>query len=169
MTRRPDHDESAPYYFTYIDQAPAGDIVAVLGQQGDEMQAAFGAMPAERTLLRPSATAWSVRDVVGHLCDAERLFTARAFWFARGFDAPLPSFDQTVAAAAARANDRSWDGLVAEFATVRAASVTFFAGLPAEAWDRRGIASDAPFTVRALAYIIAGHAAHHLRLLGERP
>lgn len=168
MTRRPTRAETAPYYFTYIDQAPDGEIVAVLEQQGREIHAALSAMPVERTLVRPSPPAWSVRAIVGHVSDAERLFTARAFWFARGFQTPLPSFDQVTAAACAGADDRTWAALIEEFAAVRAATVAFFAGLPAEAWDRRGIASDAPFTVRALAYITAGHAAHHLRRLGER-
>ena len=100
--------------------------------------------------------------------DTERLFVFRALWFARGFDSPLPSFDQNLAVSMAGADDRSWDSHVEEFRAVRVATLAFFQGLPADAWTRRGIASGNPFTVRALAYISAGHAAHHVKILRER-
>lgn len=164
---RPGRDEAAAYYFRYIDQAPNGDIVETLARQGDELRQWLLGVPSARTVLRPSPTAWTMRQVVGHLSDAERLFQARAFWFARGFDAPLPSFDQDVAAVAAGAETREWPALVDEFACVRAATVAFFAGLPAEAWHRRGVASGHVVSVRALAFITAGHAAHHFRALNQ--
>ena len=97
-----------------------------------------------------------------------RLFVFRAYWFARGFESPLPSFDQTVAVSAARADDRSWRSLAEEFQAVRAATLTFFQSLPEEAWARRGIASGNLFTVRALAYLTVGHVTHHARILRER-
>lgn len=168
MRRRLGRDEAAEYYFRYIDQVPEGDLLATLAAQGRDMVTALRAVSEAASLARPAPDAWSVREVVNHLSDTERLFQARAFWFARGFSTALPSFDQLVAAAAARADERDWPGLVAEFATVRAASLSFFASLPYEAWDRRGIASDHPFSVRALAYLTAGHAAHHLQLLRSR-
>ena len=111
---------------------------------------------------------WSIRDVVGHLNDTERLFVMRAFWFARGFDTPLPSFDQHIAVLSAGAETRTLRSLVDEFQSVRSSTLTFFQNLPDEAWMRRGIASDNPFTVRALAYIGAGHVIHHLKILRER-
>ena len=92
----------------------------------------------------------------------------RAFWFARGFDSPLPSFDQNTAMSAADADARSWRSHIDEFRAVRAATLAFFRNLPEEAWTRRGIASDNPFTVRALAYLAAGHVTHHCRILRER-
>ena len=100
--------------------------------------------------------------------DTDRLCVSRAFWFARGFDTPLPSFNQNVAMAAADADRRSWTSHVEEFRAVRAATSAFFDNLPADAWDRRGIASGYPFTVRALAYVAAGHVTHHLRIVRER-
>jgi DinB superfamily len=106
--------------------------------------------------------------VVAHLNDCERLFVFRAFWFARGFTSPLPSFDQNVAMTAAGAQQRSWAGHIDEFRAVRAATLELFRNLPAEAWGRRGIASDNPFSVRALAYITAGHVVHHAAILNER-
>jgi hypothetical protein len=89
-------------------------------------------------------------------------------WFARGFGSPLPSFDQDICIVAAEANRLTWRAHVEEFRTIRAATLTFFRNLPEAAWDRRGIASDNPFTVRALAYIIAGHVIHHLGIIRER-
>jgi hypothetical protein len=100
--------------------------------------------------------------------DAERLFLFRAFWFARGFEDPLPSFDQNVAVGTAESDARSWASLIDEFTTIRAATLTFFKNLPDDAWMRRGVASGNAFTVHALAYVVAGHVAHHIRVLRER-
>ena len=165
---RPDRTEAAEYYFNYIDLVPDGDIVRTLASQHDETIAYLERIPEERAGYRYAADKWTLRDVVGHLNDTERLFAARAFWFARGFDTPLPSFDQNVAISMGGFDARTWRSLIDEFAAVRDASITFFAGLPEAAWDRRGIASGNPFTVRALAYLIAGHVTHHVRIVGER-
>ena len=122
----------------------------------------------DQSLRRYEAGKWSIREVMAHVNDTERLFVFRALWFARGLDLPLPSFDQDVALRAAGADARSWTSHIDEFASIRAATVAFFAHLPEDAWGRRGTASGNPFTVRALAYICAGHVAHHAGLLGER-
>jgi hypothetical protein len=164
----PERGEVADYYFTYIDQVPAGDIRDILGSQATETLAVFEGISEEGSLYRYAPDKWSIRDVLGHINDTERLFVARAFWFARGFDTSLPSFDQNVAVSAARAHHRTWRSLVDEFGTVRAATLSFFLNLPEDAWGRRGVASDNPFTVRGLAYIAAGHVAHHLRILRQR-
>jgi hypothetical protein len=113
--------------------------------------------------------AGDIRDVVNHLNDTERLFVFRAFWFAREFDSPLPSFDQHVAVSVTGADDRSWVSLfVEEFRAVRAATLAFFQTLPKDAWTRRCTASGNPFTVRSLAYLAAGHVTHHMTILRER-
>ena len=122
----------------------------------------------ERSRHRYAPDKWSIREVLGHINDTERLFAFRAFWFARGLPEPLPSFDQDIAAAHAGADDRSWSAHIDEFRSVRAATLALFQHLPPDAWTRRGVASDMPFTVRALAFIAAGHVAHHARLLRER-
>ena len=168
MGRVPERSEATEYYFTYIDQVGPGDIVEILGRQGREMLSLFNGISEERSLERYEAGKWTIREVLGHLNDTERLFVARAFWFARGFDTPLPSFDQHVAMKASGANPRAWRTHVHEFQAVRSATVAFFGNLPDDAWDRRGIASDNPFTVRALAYLCAGHVIHHVRILRER-
>jgi hypothetical protein len=165
---RPERSEAAEYYFTYIDQVPDGDIRAILRAQRDDALALFQGISEERSLHRYAPDKWSIRQVLGHLNDTERVFVARAFWFARGFDSPLPSFDQDVAVGASGAEERSWASHVDEFRAVRGATLAFFQELPARAWLRRGVASDNPFTVRALAFIAAGHVAHHARILRER-
>ncbi len=168
MTVVPDRTEAAEYYFTYIDQVPPGDIREVLEAQLPETLALFRSIPDDRSLYRYQPDKWTIRDVVNHLNDTERLFVFRAFWFARGFETPLPSFDQNVAMSAAGAERRSWPGLIEEFRAVRAATLTFFQTLPDDAWNRRGTASGNPFTVRALAWLAAGHLVHHTRILRER-
>ena len=168
MTRRPARDEAAEYYFGYINQVPGNLVLPVLASQLGEMLALFDGISEEQSLLRYAPDKWTIRQALNHVNDTERLFVFRAFWFARGFDTPLPSFDQNVAVAAAGADARSWGSHLEEFRRVRGATITFFRSLPPEAWARRGIASDNPFTVRALAYIGAGHVAHHVRILRER-
>jgi hypothetical protein len=168
MTTIPDRTEAAPYYFTYIDKVPAGDICQILAKQGEQTLTLLQGISENASRHRYAPDKWSIRQVLGHLNDTERLFVSRAFWFARGFETPLPSFDQHVAAGAAAADQRSWESHVEEFRAVRAATIAFFQNLPAEAWTRRGIASDTPFSVRALAYLAAGHVTHHVAILRSR-
>jgi hypothetical protein len=122
----------------------------------------------EGSLHRYEPGKWSVREVLGHLGDCERLFLARAFWFARGFSSALPSFDQETCAATAQADAVGWADHLDDFRNLRIATVSFFRNLPRDAWTRGGIASDNPFTVRALAFLAAGHVEHHLAVLRER-
>lgn len=167
-TARPDHSEAAPYYFTYIDQVADGDICMTLEAQLGETLALFRGIAEAQSLRGYAPGKWSIRQVVGHLNDTERLFVFRALWFARGFDTPLPSFDQDIAVRHAGSDDRSWSSHIEEFESVRAATLDFFRHLPPDGWLRRGTASDNLFTVRALAYIVAGHVAHHVRIVRER-
>lgn len=168
MTPRPDRNEAAPYYFTYIDQVGDGDIRDLLDAQAAETLALLSTIGDEQSRHRYAADKWTIREVVGHLNDTERLFAFRALWFARGFDSPLPSFDQHIAVASSGAEQRSWQSHIDEHRALRAATSCFFRHLPADAWSRRGIASDNPFTVRALAYMAVGHVTHHVRILKER-
>jgi hypothetical protein len=170
VTGFPGRDESAAYYHRYIDRlSGAGpDIVGILRSQREETLEFLNGFSEERSLYRYAPDKWTARDVLSHVNDCERLFVYRAMWFARGFESPLPSFDQEVAAAAARADAVPWARRVEEFRVIRLATEGFFANLPEEAWSRRGIASDNPFTVRALAYITAGHLVHHREILRER-
>ncbi len=168
VTTAPDRTEAAEYYFTYIDKVGPGDICRILEEQLAETLPQLEAISEERSLHRYAPDKWSLREVLSHLNDGERLFVFRALWFARGFDTPLPSFDQNVAVSVAGADSRSWRSHVEEFRVIRASTLAFFRNLPSEAWTRRGVASGYPFTVRALAYITAGHVTHHMGILKER-
>jgi hypothetical protein len=165
---RPGTDEAAPYYWKYIDRVPGDDVVRVLEGQGEETLAFLRGVSEERSRHRYAPGKWSIRELLGHLNDSERVFALRALWFARGFDSALPSFDQDTAARGARADEVAWASHVEEFRAVRAATIALFRNLPAEAWSSAGIASGNRFTVRALAYVIAGHEAHHVAVLKER-
>ena len=165
---RPDHTEAAEYYFNYIDRVPDGDILDTLARQRTETLALLRGVSDEQSLQRYAPGKWTIREVLGHLNDTERVFAFRALWFARGFDSPLPSFDQDVAVPASGADTRSWASHLDEFSAVRDATLTLFRYLPSEAWSRRGTASGKPFSVRALAWLAAGHETHHTTILRER-
>jgi hypothetical protein len=168
MMRRPERSEFAEYYSTYVNKVPDGDIRQILEAQSSDVPQFLESIPAAQSDYRYAPDKWTIREVLAHLNDCERLFVFRAFWFARGFTGPLPSFDQNVAMTSAAADRRSWADHIEEFRAVRAATLALFRQLPAETWDRSGIASDNPVTVRALAYITAGHVVHHVALLKER-
>jgi hypothetical protein len=164
----PQTNEAAIYYFPYIDLARTDDIVSLLKDQLAETMPFLERITEEQSLHRYAPDKWSIRELWNHVTDGERIFLGRALWFARGFKNPLPSFDQEIAVEGAGANDIPWADHVEEFRTVRLGTLSFFRNLPREAWFRTGVASDNPFTVNALAYIIAGHAAHHANVLKQR-
>ncbi|HSR05680.1 MAG TPA: DinB family protein [Bryobacteraceae bacterium] len=168
MSRRPAANEFAAYYSTYVDRVTGEDVLAVLEEQLDNTLGVLAGISEEKSLHRYAADKWSIRQLLNHVTDTERVFVYRTLWFARGFDTALPGFDQNVAVPTAAAEQFSWASHVEDFRAVRAATLTFFRNLPDEAWDRRGVASGNPVTVRALAYIIAGHVAHHIAILQER-
>jgi hypothetical protein len=164
----PERSEAPRYYFRYIDRISNGDVVAELASQRAVALDLFAGISEEKSLHRYAPDKWTIRGVLNHVYDTERVFLFRAFWFARGFDSALPSFDQNVSSAASGADAVSWARNVEEFDDIRRSTVDFFRNLPKDVWMRRGIASDNPFTVRALAFIIAGHLSHHVAILRER-
>lgn len=168
MIGRPHTNEAAPYYFTYIKQVAGEDALAVLDSQLPEAMTFFSGISEEKSLHRYAPAKWSIRQTLNHLNDSERVFAFRALWFARGFQTALPSYEQEIAASAAAADNLSWAAHVEEFRRVRLATISLFGNLQPEAWMRTGIASDNSFTVRALAYVIAGHVTHHITVLRER-
>ena len=168
MIGRPTKSEAAEYYFTYIDQVEGDDIKAVLAAQLAESSGFFARISDDKSLYRYSSEKWSIRQVLNHVSDAERAFAFRAFWFSRSLSTPLPSFDQNIATSVAEADKTSWACHIEEFRNVRLSTISLFRNMPSEGWMRTGIASNNLFSVRALAYIIAGHCAHHVRILGER-
>ena len=165
---RPHTTEAAEYYFRYIDLITSDDIVPTMENQLGEMLQFLSGISEEQSLHSYAPGKWTIRELLNHVNDGERVFAARGFWFARGFTDPLPSFDQDIAVQMAHANNTSWADLVEEFKYVRLGTISFFKSLPAEAWERTGVASDNAVSVRAIAYIIAGHVAHHKRVLTEK-
>jgi uncharacterized damage-inducible protein DinB len=164
----PDPAEHAPYYGKYIALVPDGDIVGLLRSQIDSTTDLLRGVPGDREQYRYAEGKWSVREVIGHLSDAERIFTYRALRFARADRTPLHGFDENAYAATATYHERRLSSVAEEFAAVRAASVAFFDALTDEEWQRRGPANAQEVSVRALAWIIAGHERHHVGLLRER-
>jgi len=168
-TARPGADEYAPAFAGYV--ARIGDdenIVTLLADQLDTALARLGAVPDSRGDYRYAPGKWTLKEVIGHLADTERVFAYRALSIARGDPSPLPSFDDQAWVAEMGAGDRTLADTVEEFALVRRASLALFRHLPPEAWLRQGMASDHPASVRALAYVMAGHARHHLEVVGAR-
>jgi len=165
---RPLGDEAIPYYFGAIDRVAGDDPVAALSDQLVTALELWQGISEEASLCRYAPGKWSVRQVLNHLNDTERVFLGRAVWFARGFDSPLPSFEQEPCVEAADADAVDWRDHVEEFEAVRSSTLAFFRNLPRAAWMRRGVASGNVFSVRAVAFILAGHVEHHAAIVRER-
>ncbi|MEJ2204567.1 MAG: pyridoxamine 5'-phosphate oxidase family protein [Gemmatimonadota bacterium] len=166
--RRPEASEYDAHYQRYIELVPDGDVVDTLDRQLDDTVRLLRAVPEEREGFRPRPDAWSVREVVAHLADTERVFAYRALSIARGDPAELPSMEQDTWTREADADTRSLQDLVDEWLAARRATVRLFRGLRPEGGTRIGTASGRPVSVRALAWTIAGHELHHRALLEER-
>lgn len=165
---RPSPSEHAEYYYTYVNQAPDGDVLAHLRRQSIATLALLGSIDAERALHRYAPGKWSVKEVVGHIIDVERVQTWRALAIARGDQADQASMDQDRWMTVADFDSRSLDSLAAEYRAVRAASLALFESFDTDAGMRTGRASGNPFTVRSLVWITAGHEVHHLAVLRDR-
>lgn len=165
---RPESNEYAPYYEKYVSLVPDADLVETLERQGAETVALLRSLTEEQGAHRYEPGKWSVKQLIGHISDGERLFSYRALSIARGDRAALPGMEQEEWMAGADFDARTLAGLADEFEAVRAATLHLLRHLSPEAWARRGVASDNEVTARALAYIIAGHEAHHIRILRER-
>ena len=165
---RPAASEFAPYYQTYISQVPDGNLLSQIEQQGRDTVKLLRGIDEKNSQYRYAPDKWSIREVVGHLADTERVFTYRALTFARGDVTSLPSFDENGWAKTSNAGRRSLADLVSEFESVRSATLTLFRGFGEDEFARTGKANDNPFSVRAVAYVVAGHERHHIKILRER-
>lgn len=165
---RPGNTEYAAFYAAYVASVPDGDIVEILESQHRDTVEALRGISEERAGFRYAPEKWSIREVVSHLSDAERVFTYRALHFARGGSEPLPSMDETSWVRLSNADQRTLPDIAAEYAAVRAATVALFRGFSAAEYDRSGTASSNAVSVRAIAWITAGHERHHLRILREK-
>ena len=166
--QRPREDEYLPYYETYISKVPDGDILEILTGQLDETQKLLRSIPEDRGGYRYSPEKWSIREVIGHLIDSERVFAYRALRFARGDVNPLAGFDQDEYVRASGSDRRTIADLASELEYVRRSTIAMLRSFEDAAAERRGKANNAEVSVRALAWIIAGHERHHLGILKER-
>jgi hypothetical protein len=166
---RPETDEYPPSMAGYVGRIPAGeDILALLAAQQEQLAARLTGVPETFGEHRYQPEKWSVKEVIGHLSDTERVFAYRALRIARADATPLASFDDKAYVRELHTGERSLASMVTEWSASREATLALFANLPEAAWVRRGTAGDAPISVRALAYITAGHTDHHLEILGLR-
>jgi hypothetical protein len=166
MNRRPEPTEHAPYFSHYIELVPETDILSALSKQAVETRAVLSA--ARDPSFRYAPGKWTIKQVVGHMGDVERIFAYRALSIARGEKKALPGFDEDSYVRGADFDSWPYSDLVDALGVIRGANVLMFRHLPPEAWDYRGIASENPASVRALAYVILGHERHHLQILRER-
>ncbi|HVU11261.1 MAG TPA: DinB family protein [Phototrophicaceae bacterium] len=166
MIARPHSDEYNPFYAGYIGRVPeGGDIFALMSAQPDELRALLQHVSDEQANLRPAPDEWSIKEVIGHINDAERVFAFRTMSITRGEQKALPGFEQNDYVRATDFNARSLADLVEEFALQRRANVICFQPLSEAEIDRRGTASTYPISARALLYIMVGHVMHHVESL----
>lgn len=164
---RPRPDEYADFYGTYI-AAVEGPLLETLECDSRHWQTLLASVPFAREGYRYAPGKWSIREVVGHVIDAERMFSVRAMAFARGDRSHFPSFDENAYAAASGADHRPLADLSEELSAVRRCTLLLLKSFEEETWDRRGTASGYEFTVRSLAWIMAGHSRHHRGVVAER-
>ncbi len=165
---RPSLDEFAPFYAGYIERVPHNDIVATLESQIGETTALLRSLPESVGDHRYAPGKWSVREVIGHMADAERVFAYRALRFSRADETPVEGFDENSYVANSSFSRRSLNDLTGEFEHLRKASVHMFGSLDEAAMAKRGVANGLEITVRALAFILAGHETHHVEILRTR-
>lgn len=165
---KPDTTEYLPYYGKYVSLVPDGDILNVLGKQIEETVGLLNGIPESRANFRYAPDKWSIKELVGHVIDTERIFAYRALRFARNDKTPLPGYEQDDYVSNASFDSCTLTDLASELKTVRQSTLFLFKHLDESAWMRRGLANDSEASVRALAHIIAGHELHHREILRSR-
>lgn len=165
---RPEASEYASFYAGYVARVPAGSLLDLLANEGRATRGLVSPLDDERARYRYAPGKWSIKEVLGHLADAERIFAYRALRFGRGDDTPLAGFEENLYVPAGRFDARSVADLVTELEAVRTATLTLLRSFDAADLGRRGTANEHPISVRALATIIVGHELHHRMILGER-
>lgn len=166
--RRPDPSDYAPYFSRYIDLVPETDIITALESQMADTTKSLRSISEERGSFRYAPGKWTIKGVIGHVGDGERVFGYRAMCFARGEKTSLPNFDENTYAEQADFERWPMKALVDHLEQQRRANVLMFRNLADDAWDRKGLASNNPATPRSMAFIMVGHERHHLRVLREK-
>ncbi|HEY7682374.1 MAG TPA: DinB family protein [Gemmatimonadales bacterium] len=165
---RPVPEEFPPYYGTYIKQVAGEDALPVLISQRESTRSFLAGIPESRASFRYAPDKWSLREIIGHLSDSERVFAYRMLRFARADQAPLAGFDENAYVPAGEFERRSLADVAAEFTAVRDASLAMIRSFDEAALARRGSANGKEISVRALAWVLPGHEAHHLKVIRER-
>ena len=165
---RPETDEFFSYYNTYISLIEGNEVWPVLDAQVSEIRAMFSAMPEERGAFAYEAGKWSIKEVLSHLIDGERIFAYRILRISRGDETPIEGFEQDGYIEHSNANNRSFAELIEEFDLQRRSNLLMLRNISEEGSRRMGTASGKPISVRALTYITAGHVRHHINILNER-
>ncbi len=168
MTSRPASTEYAPFFAGYVSLVPESDVLAVLEGQPAGLVQLSSDVPADRERFRYAEGKWTIREVFGHIVDAERVFGYRAFCISRGEQVPLPGFDENVYIRYSHYDRQPLADLVPEFAALRETNLAFLRQLGNNDWERLGTANNNPASVRALAFIMAGHVRHHVAMLRDR-
>ena len=168
MKTRPTESEYAPYFSGYVSHVPEADVLSVLEAQALQLSQMTSQIPADREKFRYAPEKWSIREVIGHLIDAERVFGYRAFCISRGERVSLPAFDENEYIKQSHYDDRPLTSQTVEFVVARKSNVLFLRSLDDAAWEAVGTANNNRISVRALAYIMAGHVRHHVAVLHER-
>lgn len=165
---RPDKSEYAEYYHKYVKGVPEGDIRDVLEDQLNSAITFLSSIDEEKSQQRYAPGKWSLREVLGHIIDSERVFAYRALRFSRGDEKPLQGFDENLYINNSNYDSTNLSRLIEEFSLIRQSTIALFRNLQDEQWLKKGNASGYDVTVRGLAYIIAGHTEHHLNVIKER-
>lgn len=168
MIGRPQTHEASEFHWGYINQVGGDDPTAILRDQLARFDDLLGELSEDQSLFRYAPGKWSIREAMGHITDTERIFAYRALWFARGLNDPLPGFDENTAVAGAEADRIKLVDHLEEFRQVRLSTLSLFRNLPEGAWLRTGTASEKSMTVRAIAFLIAGHTEHHFGIFRQR-
>jgi hypothetical protein len=168
MPHKPAPDEHASYVTQYIDPLPDRPVLGLLESAMAETCAFYAALSEDQGDHRYQPGKWSVKEVLGHVTDTERVFIYRALCFSRGEAQSLPGFEEGEYVAGARSARRTLESLVEEYAAVRTGTLSFLRGLDEDQWRRSGIANQSRFTVRAIPWVLAGHDRHHRLVVAER-
>lgn len=168
MSKKPANEEYPAYYGTYINLVPEGCLNDILLKQLDETIALLSDITETQENYRYALGKWTLKEVIGHITDTERIMSYRLLRIARGDKTPLAGYDDEQYVKEAMFTSRSLPDLLEDFIAVRRSTLTLVSGLSEEDWSRKGVANDSEISVSALAYIIAGHELHHVKIIKEK-
>ena len=168
MIQRPEVSEFSEFYLTYVNSVPDGDLLKILKENLEKTTAVAEGLSEKAGQSRYAPGKWSIKEVLGHMTDTERIMSYRLLRIGRGDRTPLAGFNENDYIDASNFDRLSIQQIIEDFTAVRKATITLINNMPEEAWENIGVANNNETTTRALAYIIAGHALHHLKIINER-